>query len=725
MGKLSLLAIMILVSGSVFSQPAFTFTGNGNWADTSNWLNGSVPPASLLNGTVINITPPAEGECILNVPIRIPAGVQLNVLPGKKLKVSGDFVVSYDSTVVLKDNVHIVDTNTMVSNSTLAMLHQGIYEYTYSTAPPMYNVGDILIGPLQGGYIRKITSLAINGNTITFQTDQASMEHVFKQGAFHFSIGTDSLLSQRPAQLASNDYSYSFHDITLYNEGSITIKLNNGNITLNPNWLFDFDFQNLKIKNFELGCENASLTSTFEVGINATQATTLFDKTDTLKRVTKTFTKWLLVYGVPVPVVVVMNLDFICKYSAVVDASVSRDITFSSINDFSLAVKYANNTWTPVYNFNGSKNVRVNSSTGNANATINLAIIPTFSFQLYGITGPYVSVGLHEQLKANVASPALDWNFSAGAWLQTTLGANAEAFGESLFDYNRLWDTDTLFYKTPYRVSKISGDNQNGDINQHLAVPVKVRVLDQLGNKQANVPVYFAVTAGGGMVQPQSLLSDADGYAQAFWQTGNLVGVQRVTATAKNADGTLLQDAPVQFSASIATDSTFIDPRDGQAYKFRHIGSQVWMTQNLNYNIPGSFCYENADSNCAIYGRLYQWDAAVAAVPAGWHLPSNEEWGILFNYLGSEAGGAMKSTSSLWRSPNVGATNSSGFSGLPGGASFSNGEFFDRGNWGGFWSSTENGSATAFMFYLHYSSAFHGANNPIKSSGYYVRYVRD
>ena len=185
------------------------------------------------------------------------------------------------------------------------------------------------------------------------------------------------------------------------------------------------------------------------------------------------------------------------------------------------------------------------------------------------------------------------------------------------------------------------------------------------------------------------------------------------------------------------------------------ICSQVWMCKNLDVStyrngdpIPkvtdpntwanlttGAYCYYNNDSAqyAAVYGKLYNWYAVNdprGLAPLGWHVPSNGEWAALETCLGgsSVAGGKMKEAGTAhWLSPNTGATNSSGFTGLPGGFRTYFGSFDLIGGHGYWWSSTEINTTDAWHLYLPY---YNGTSYRLsfglgKLYGFSVRCLRD
>lgn len=71
-----------------------------------------------------------------------------------------------------------------------------------------------------------------------------------------------------------------------------------------------------------------------------------------------------------------------------------------------------------------------------------------------------------------------------------------------------------------------------------------------------------------------------------------------------------------------------------QDYETVTIGNQVWMKRNLNIPVDSSYCFEHEPKNCAVFGRLYDWETALTVCPAGFRLPSDEDWQKLTDYLG-------------------------------------------------------------------------------------------
>ncbi len=133
------------------------------------------------------------------------------------------------------------------------------------------------------------------------------------------------------------------------------------------------------------------------------------------------------------------------------------------------------------------------------------------------------------------------------------------------------------------------------------------------------------------------------------------------------------------------------DPRDGQTYDIVTIGSQTWFAENLNYNTgdDGSECYEDSDTNCFIYGKLYRGDTAQTACPEGWHLPSVEEYQTLFDYLGGT------NVAHVFLAPFATQQNEEiGFNLLAGGYNFAG--FKDIGEKGYYYTSTDGGLPSSF-----------------------------
>ena len=181
---------------------------------------------------------------------------------------------------------------------------------------------------------------------------------------------------------------------------------------------------------------------------------------------------------------------------------------------------------------------------------------------------------------------------------------------------------------------------------------------------------------------------------------------------------------------------TMTDARDGESYQTVGIGKQIWMAENLKVKTEGSWCYEDKETNCQKYGRLYNWDAAKVACPVGWHLPSKEEFEILLKFVGGvqenawkweNAGKMLKSTNGWneYEGKDGNGNDAFGFLALPAGYRNGSGDFNNEGNGPYFWSSTESVSGSAYYMGLDFSNDDAFLNSFYKTSGFSVRCVKD
>ncbi|NND34888.1 MAG: hypothetical protein HKN76_20045 [Saprospiraceae bacterium] len=192
----------------------------------------------------------------------------------------------------------------------------------------------------------------------------------------------------------------------------------------------------------------------------------------------------------------------------------------------------------------------------------------------------------------------------------------------------------------------------------------------------------------------------------------------------------------------------------GGSYPSLQIGSQVWMARNLNTKklndgtdidvetdgaTWGSLTtttmsyYQNGEAeNGPVYGALYNWWAVETGklCPSGWRVPTLDDWNILFNYLGTPiaAGGSMREAGLVhWKSPNVGATNSSEFTALPAGFRHDIGSFHSLTEWTYWWSSAMDSTNTNNAWYqtTGYGGAGINTTSRPKVWGLSVRCVRE
>ncbi len=217
---------------------------------------------------------------------------------------------------------------------------------------------------------------------------------------------------------------------------------------------------------------------------------------------------------------------------------------------------------------------------------------------------------------------------------------------------------------------------------------------------------------------------------------------------------TVFMDVPAQ-DKTITFNFVPCSDHEKNNYPVVQIGTQIFMAENLKSTVysdgtaipyvadsmqwiglttPG-YCYygNNEAAHKNLYGALYNYYAASHGkiCPAGWHVPTYDEYLALTGFLGKyyTAGAKMKETGTVhWYYPNYGATNESGFTALPGGWRNSAGKFQELLETGEFWCSTSYSEGVGYGFYLDYwttKGKYFDAEYVTKKAGFSIRCLKD
>jgi len=263
--------------------------------------------------------------------------------------------------------------------------------------------------------------------------------------------------------------------------------------------------------------------------------------------------------------------------------------------------------------------------------------------------------------------------------------------------------------------------------------------VDRKGEIKINPQFGLAYSFGGDWAK----VANSDGKIGFINKKGEVIVPSLYDSTSSIKEDVFSGYAKLREKRIAYAGGSFVDPRDSTVYKTIKMGKQTWMAQNLNYRGNDGYlglCYgdeprrqiSNPD-NCEKYGRLYDWSEAMGldrtnnwkafggseepvqgACPDGWHLPSNGEWQVLKDYVGSVAAGKKLKALSGWNLNGSGGDDY-GFAALPGGRYNSNG-FSEIGSEANWWTSTEfNASASQrrrisadvdFLYETNMSKAF-------------------
>jgi len=297
-----------------------------------------------------------------------------------------------------------------------------------------------------------------------------------------------------------------------------------------------------------------------------------------------------------------------------------------------------------------------------------------------------------------------------GAWWSAAVDGDGDAaYRELIYDSERLRGGGAG--KRPMLSVRCLQDSQP---RQQTATPPAVIytiTFDANGGSNAAPPPQ-TVYAGSVITLPGGRGLSKAGFTFSRWNTkkdGTGIDYYEYKFT-PFGDITYTPDGDITLYAkwnAVSGVTAFVDSRDGRSYRKTTIGAQTWMAENLNYDDPNvntDVCYGDSAANCAKYGRLYDWYTAIRACPVGWHLPDNDEWRALMNYVDSSTAGTRLKSPTGWKKERdckikyhdyvymgdkPDGTDDYGFSALPGGSSYSAGYFGGAGCQGNWWSASE------------------------------------
>ncbi|HLG39378.1 MAG TPA: FISUMP domain-containing protein, partial [Chitinophagaceae bacterium] len=704
---------------------------SSDWHDPANWASNEVPNEK----THVIVTGEFGFPCVVSsddaiaASIRVLIGGSFEVTNNRKqdLKSNCDLLPPYVETgnkTVIIDNetsqiIQLVDSSKVVFNgNTTQLLSLDTSKIIVAQIAPN--------APF--GFLRKIRSIQHVGNVYTIMTDSTSLERAFKELYFEFSKTygiNDSAQNRLSSGERITDGNLSFNISVDHDFGGVVVA--SGSVNINPDFNMKVDIKNSHLNYAKIqGSFNWVAAIGMQVGVS-----------NSFSNSSPIFQRFLpLIDMFPIIIQPVFLVDLGTDGAA----SIGFNASAQNTGFVSTFLEYSNGNWHTGYNKGMENTYEFSGINGEVNAE--LYVKPHVDFRLYGLRSAEATVSAKLYLSGEgslVPKPACKFSvgISGGASAELKIfGLNFSAeYHPSLFNYEK-----TLYecYKPKLTTTLQTGNCYNmttgGNITDSGSSRLQKRGLCWSTNAIPTLNDF----------KKEQIISSNDPLRGMGAFTDTINDLEPGTTYYMRSYAINMTDTGYgEPSSFVAQDSVFIDPRDGQCYTFRHIGTQVWMLKNMNISINNSCCYDRSDDNCAVYGQLYTWQDAMAAPPPGWRLPSESDWHKLIKYIDGYAdtthgcqwnsgwgGGALKEPGTThWRFPNIGAFDLLRFKGLPAGSRIFQGlgyedmEVYSELGYGTvFWSSTFS-YGVAYGSILYHSDAIMRICSFEKTNWYSVRCI--
>ncbi len=463
------------------------------------------------------------------------------------------------NSVELTENTFIIeeDNSSLISDS--AQQANGTYIFQFNNEVPSFKNGDVIVGQEGNGFLRKIKNITLNDNTATLETDEASLDEVFKNARINFSLGQSNVQQLKSTNLndlylangvsTSDGFTFSLDGTEIIKNDQLNIQIKQGSFSFSPDFQFEMDYEDQTLNHLDFRTKNSTIQFEATIDVQLSKNVSLNKYSKTLAKTTK---RYLTSVGFfPILVVVETQLD------AVVDASVNAALNASFgmniSNQLSLGATYDGTQWTGLYELTQKKSEFSDMDvSGNLLLKQTLTIIPKVNIKLYNILGPYVIPTIKEVYEFGISSD-LDRNSEMNLFLDNKVGVNGNIFGKSLFNYSKTYNYQAQVWNSPDSIEIVSGSEQTGNAGEYLSKPIKIKVVDLYKNAVPNIPVYFNVETKYGKVSADVVMTDENGIASVEWELGDSEANQKLLVYVKKSNGSYISGVPLTVSASALT----------------------------------------------------------------------------------------------------------------------------------------------------------------------------
>ena len=587
-----------------------------------------------------------------------------------------DSVSPDDTEPIISENVILPEDDPEITVETIEEDH---LTFNFTGDDPDIVENDILMGTADGGYLRKVTSVIVTGNSMEIQTVQAALVEAIVRGSVDTTLSLNFGGSNRG--LYGLETKYLRDGVTVRDNGinlsgtelfsgsingtNVLLTLPTGTITFSPNLDIGFDIDGNQVQEFH-AIAGGALEFDFDIRGEFSSAISNFNNDNNPIELASFSQTFIQMVGI-VPIVEVVTLSFEAGYSVDIGSGGTIQAGFDSNIAIECGAIWEEGNWSGVWN--PSYDFDMHQPEWNEESNVNFIgyVRPSIKVALYAVAGPSINIKPFLRYNGEVVNNPPAWSWELYGGMKSSLGFDISFMSWEPVEFN----TELLYPPFEMIIATDSGEGEEEGEQSET-------VTDIDGN------VYNTVVIGN-----------------QEWMAENL----KVTHY-RNGD-------PIQHTTDYAE----------------------WAGLTT-----GSYCYPVNDFiNVDTYGNLYNgytlFDNRNIA-PEGWHVPTDQEWIELEMYLGmsyeeahnilwrgTNEGGKLKEAGTThWAPPNTGGTNESGFTALPGGYFSPYGEM---GYIGYFWSSTESEYNRDWTRTIEHNSARIARLSVNKQAAHSIRCVRN